>query len=152
MPMSGDVYCNAFTYSSVTDQWSDNELSLWDENWNWILHFLSFDFIQWYRADCLIVIRRNFVNVDDDAGIFINNAEWRSLCLYIQICSASVWFLTCRLYPYPSTTVSWINHLLPVCWSTFWKSTFKQQLDCRFDIMHSQTARYAWPERREDYK
>ena len=30
--------------------------------------------------------------------------------------------------------MSWINHLPPVCWSTFWKSTFKQQLGCRFDI------------------
>ena len=28
--------------------------------------------------------------------------------------------------------VSWINHLLPACWSTFWKSNFKQQLGCRF--------------------
>ena len=33
--------------------------------------------------------------------------------------------------------VSWINHLPPACWSTFWKSTFKQQLGCRFDIMDS---------------
>ena len=31
--------------------------------------------------------------------------------------------------------LSWINHLPPVCWSTFWKSTFKEQLGCRFDIM-----------------
>ena len=30
---------------------------------------------------------------------------------------------------------SWINHLPPACWSTFWKSNFKQQLGCRFDIM-----------------
>ena len=29
----------------------------------------------------------------------------------------------------------WINHLPPACWSTFWKSNFKQQLRCRFDIM-----------------
>ena len=33
--------------------------------------------------------------------------------------------------------VSWINHLPPVCWSTFWKSIFKQQLGCSFDIMDS---------------
>ena len=33
--------------------------------------------------------------------------------------------------------VSWINHLPPACWSTFWKSTFKQQLGCRFDITYS---------------
>ena len=33
--------------------------------------------------------------------------------------------------------LSWINHLPPACWSTFWKSTFKQQLGCRFDIMDS---------------
>ena len=33
--------------------------------------------------------------------------------------------------------MSWINHLPPACWSTFWTSTFKQQLGCRFDIMNS---------------
>ena len=27
----------------------------------------------------------------------------------------------------------------PACWSTFWKSTFKQQLGCRFDIMDSKS-------------
>ena len=27
--------------------------------------------------------------------------------------------------------------LPPACWFTFWKSTFKQQLDCRFGIMDS---------------
>ena len=30
-----------------------------------------------------------------------------------------------------------INHLPPVRWSTFWKSTFKQQLGCWFDIADS---------------
>ena len=29
------------------------------------------------------------------------------------------------------------NHLPPSCWFIFWKSIFKQQLCCRFDIMHS---------------
>ena len=29
--------------------------------------------------------------------------------------------------------MSWINHLPPACWSTFWKSNFKQQLGFRFD-------------------
>ena len=32
--------------------------------------------------------------------------------------------------------MSWINHLPPACWSTFWKSNFKQQLGCRFDIKY----------------
>ena len=31
--------------------------------------------------------------------------------------------------------MAWINHLPPACWSAFWKSNFKQQLGCRFDIM-----------------
>ena len=35
--------------------------------------------------------------------------------------------------------MSWINHLPPACWSTFWKSNFKQQLDCRFDIMDNES-------------
>ena len=33
--------------------------------------------------------------------------------------------------------VSWINHLPPACWSTFWKSIFKHQLGCRFDVLDS---------------
>ena len=33
--------------------------------------------------------------------------------------------------------VSWINHLPPACWSTFWKSIFEHQLGCRFDILDS---------------
>ena len=35
--------------------------------------------------------------------------------------------------------VSWINHLPPACWPTFWKSNFKQQLGCRFDIMDNKS-------------
>ena len=35
--------------------------------------------------------------------------------------------------------VSFINHLPPACWSTFWKSNFKQQLSCRFDIMDNES-------------
>ena len=27
----------------------------------------------------------------------------------------------------------------PACWSTFWKSNFKQQLGCRFDIMDNKS-------------
>ena len=32
-----------------------------------------------------------------------------------------------------------IYHLPPACWSTFWKSNFKQQLGCRFDIMDNES-------------
>ena len=35
--------------------------------------------------------------------------------------------------------VSWINHLPPTRWSTFWKSNFKQQLGCKFDIMDNKS-------------
>ena len=35
--------------------------------------------------------------------------------------------------------VSWINHLPPACWSTLWKSNFKQQLGWRFDIMDNES-------------
>ena len=33
--------------------------------------------------------------------------------------------------------VSCINHLPPACWSTFWKSIYKHQVGCRFDILDS---------------
>ena len=32
-----------------------------------------------------------------------------------------------------------INDLPPACWSTFWKSNFKQQLGCRVDIMDNKS-------------
>ena len=35
--------------------------------------------------------------------------------------------------------MSWINHLPPACWSTFWKSNFKQQLGCRFEITDNES-------------
>ena len=38
--------------------------------------------------------------------------------------------------------VSWINHLPPACWSTFWKLIFKHQLGCRFDILDGITSFY----------
>ena len=38
--------------------------------------------------------------------------------------------------------MSWINHLPPACWPTFWKLNFKQQLDCRFDIMDNESYFY----------
>ena len=40
--------------------------------------------------------------------------------------------------------VSWINHLPPACWSTFWKSNLKQQLGCRFDIMDNKSFFVFW--------
>ena len=33
--------------------------------------------------------------------------------------------------------VSWINHLHSACWSTLWKSIYKHQLGCGFDILDS---------------
>ena len=35
------------------------------------------------------------------------------------------------------TFLNWDYHLPPACWSTFWKSIFKHQLGCRFDILDS---------------
>ena len=49
----------------------------------------------------------------------------------------SIWeFQTLQLIVL-ATLVSWINRLPSTCWSTFWKSIFKQQLGCRFAIMDS---------------
>ena len=32
-----------------------------------------------------------------------------------------------------------LDYLPPACWSTFWKSNFKQQLGCRFDIIDNES-------------
>ena len=37
-----------------------------------------------------------------------------------------------------------INHLPPVCLSTFRKSTFRQQLGCRFDIMDCKSSTFLY--------
>ena len=62
---------------------------------------------------------------------------WRACCTCCFICyqlhahrvhiHSTYWLSLRRL-------VLWINHLLPVYWSTFWKSTCKQQFGCRLDI------------------
>ena len=44
---------------------------------------------------------------------------------------------TRKKLPFDDVIISWINHLPPACWSTFWKSIFKHQLGCRFDILES---------------
>ena len=40
----------------------------------------------------------------------------------------------------------WFRGLImpPACWSTFWKSNFKQQLGCRFDIMDNVSYFFVW--------
>ena len=40
--------------------------------------------------------------------------------------------------------VSWVNHLPPVWLSTFWKSTIKQQLGCRFDILACKSSSFSY--------
>ena len=54
--------------------------------------------------------------------------------IYIYILQGS--FRLCNWLSLPRL-VSWINHLPPACWSTFWKSIFKHQLGYRFDILDS---------------
>ena len=51
---------------------------------------------------------------------------WRGVSDFATDCPCGVW---CRGF----------NHLPPACWSTFWKSNFKEQLGCRFDIMDSES-------------
>ena len=37
------------------------------------------------------------------------------------------------------------SHFIPpVCWSTFWRLTFKQQLGCKFDIMDCKSSLFHW--------
>ena len=55
--------------------------------------------------------------------------QFKSIMGSLRLCN---WLSLWRL-------VSWINHLPPACWSTFWKSNLKQQLGCRFDIMDNES-------------
>ena len=57
--------------------------------------------------------------------------------------SLSTVLLSCTRMHSPTTKLSliesWINHLPPACWSTFWKSNFKQQLGWTFDIVDNKS-------------
>ena len=55
----------------------------------------------------------------------------------IFLISITQTFQKIKVRTYLRRLVSWINHLPPACWSTFWKSIFKHQLGCRFDILDS---------------
>ena len=71
----------------------------------------------------------------------ISDSTWyhRTLLCHIWLLNLDILQGSFRLCNWLSLRrlVSWINHLPPACWSTFWKLTFKQQLGCRFDIMDS---------------
>ena len=68
-------------------------------------------------------------------GPFYVQSSYSTKVFYRIIFRLCAWLSSWRL-------LSWINHLPPVCLSTFWKSTFKQQLGCRFDIMHCKSLFY----------
>ena len=99
--------------------------------------------LQSYR--CVIVITnqlmRNIINkqliwitIVFSISCFISLLIWCLVLLSFDILQGSF-----RLYNWLSLRrlVSWINHLPHACWSTFCKSTFKQQLNNRLDNISS---------------
>ena len=61
--------------------------------------------------------------------IYVTSSYWtwifcRGVSGFATDCPCDVW---CR----------GLTTCLPACWSTFWKSIFKQQLGCGFDILNS---------------
>ena len=86
--------------------------------------FLSLDFLWEYRiqhgANGLLYVTSSY-------------STW-IFCRGFRLCN---WLSLWRL-------LSWINELPPACASTFWKSNFKQQLGCRFDIMDNKSYFVFW--------
>ena len=70
-----------------------------------------------------------------------SDSTWchRTPLCYIQLLNLDILQGSFRLCNWLSLRrlVSWINHLPPACWSTFWKSISKHQFGCRFDILDS---------------
>ena len=69
----------------------------------------------------------------------ISDSTWchRTPLCHIKLLNTDILqgsFKLCNWFPL-QCLVSWINHLLPTCWSTFWKSAFKWEFGCGFDIM-----------------
>ena len=78
-------------------------------------------------------IKQHSSEIDDTGGCISTSAsQYHRLDILqgsFRLCN---WLSLRRL-------VSWINHLPPACWSTFWKSNFKQQLGRGFDIMDNES-------------
>ena len=75
------------------------------------------------------------------ASFRISDSKWchRTPLCHIKLLNLDILQGSFRLCNWLSLRrlVSWINHLPPACWSTFWKSISKRQLGCRFDILDS---------------
>ena len=116
------------------------------QNTVYLLTFSSIFYHSYWKhrqVQCAYNVLINVLSVDEALLKYIHELklwEQRSRTLHEHITSYHMniimeqienkcWTLSLRRF------VSWINHLPPACWSTFWKSNFKQQLGCRFDIM-----------------
>ena len=111
--------------------------------WLWLL--LEFDghtnhFDLHTSAFCdkvvLVLLQRTYLDVSAP-GHFRWILDWTPLwhvkILYQDILGDSrfcIWLSLRCLEP-------WINHLYPVCWSTFWKSRLKWPYACKFNIMEN---------------
>ena len=100
---------------------------LWNWNYVWIyIHLVILQVVFWprsWREKPRRTKKWDRPTLNPQVGL----AHARKYTLSFRLCN---WLSFWRL-------VSWINHLPPACWSTFWKSNFKHQLGCRFDIMDS---------------
>ena len=98
---------------------------LWNWNYVWIyIHLVILQVVFWRRS-WREKPRRTQEWDRPPLNPQVGLAHARKYTLSFRLCN---WLSFRRL-------VSWINHLPPACWSTFWKSNFKQQLGCRFDII-----------------
>ena len=69
---------------------------------------------------------------------WIEHITFRLLCAMF-IFSTSIFYTgvpICNWMPL-QCLVPWINHLPPVCWSTFWKSSLKWWCVCKFGTMEN---------------
>ena len=108
-----------------------------------VLIYLYIDFRDvWCRGSttCLLHVGppsgNRFLNTSWSVGL----TYWIVYLHYFCILTYAIiyWLSTnIPIYRFQRRLVSWINHLPPACWSTFWKSIFKHQLGCRFDILDS---------------
>ena len=105
---------------------------LWNWNYVWIyIHLVILQVVFWRRS-WREKPRRTKKWDRPPLNAIVGLAHARKYTLSFRLCN---WLSFRRL-------VSWINHLPPACWSTVWKSNFKQQLGCRFDIMDNISSSY----------
>ena len=134
-PIQGYIYCLQYTW--IFTRTKIRNQALW--SLNIMSSFMSFWCFQWLQPWCSTIPHLPGCVCPWTFYQNIGFSMVPSNPFYVTF-SYSIWIF-CRgvsgfATDCPCDVCNWLS-LPPACWSTFWKSIFKHQLGCRFDILDS---------------